>query len=270
MRPPHSLSSIVVPAVALSAACSAPPTAQMQSGRTLLAIFAHPDDESSVGPVLARYAAEGVGVHLAVATDGRLGAAPHSGIPAGDRLAAARAEEMKAAAATLGIHPPILFGLHDQMKMGEGLAAMLGQLQVLREEVSKLFTTLQPDVVITWGPSGWTGHPDHRLVGSVVTEVFAGYVWKKPARLYYPELPAGRLPAGSPEQLATVDMRYLTVRVPVSDADFEKAKAAWLCHKSQYTPGQVEALHRLLAASLVGTAYFRPFVPDQAVKASLF
>jgi LmbE family N-acetylglucosaminyl deacetylase len=238
--------------------------------RTLLAVFAHPDDEATVSPVLARYAAEGVKVHLAIATDGRLGVTAHAGIPAGDGLAAVRSKEMTCAAGALGIEPPIMFGLHDQLKMGEGLAALSDQLQTLRERVTSLFTTLKPDVVLTWGPSGWTGHHDHRLVGSVVTEVFQSRAWDKPSQLYYAAIPTGSLPASGPMPLATVDPRYLTVRIPVSDADYEKAKASWLCHRSQYTPETIEGMHQLLKASLKGTAYFHPLIAAPGERTSLF
>jgi hypothetical protein len=53
-------------------------------GKVILAIFAHPDDEEWVAPVLAKYAEEGVSVYLVVATDGRFGVTPHAKIPAGD------------------------------------------------------------------------------------------------------------------------------------------------------------------------------------------
>jgi LmbE family N-acetylglucosaminyl deacetylase len=238
--------------------------------RTLLAIFAHPDDESTVSPVLAKYAAEGVTVHLAVATDGRLGVTQHAGIPAGDRLAAVRSEELKCAAEKLGIQPPITFGLHDQLKTGEGFQAFQEQLRTLRDNVTRLFTTLKPDVILTWNASGWTGHPDHRLVGSVVTEVFVGQAWEKPTQLYYAGIPTGSLPAGAPIQLATVDPRYLTVRIPVSEADYGKAKASWLCHKSQYTPETIEGMHQMIKTSLKGTTYFQPFGTESAEHFSLF
>src|SRR5258706_16214611 len=152
--------------------------------KVVLAIFAHPDDESTVSAVLAKYAAEGVSVYVAVATDGRLGATPHSGIPAGDSLAAVRVGEMKCAAEQLGVHPPIIMGMHDLLNMHEGLGALSGQLDTIRKTVAKLFTELKPDVVLTWGPAGWTGHHDHRLLGSVVTEGFASQPWTKPMHLY--------------------------------------------------------------------------------------
>src|SRR5258706_11801735 len=227
--------------------------------KVVLAIFAHPDDESTISAVLAKYAAEGVSVYVAVATDGRLGATPHSGIPAGDSLAAVRAKEMKCAAEQLGIHPPVMMGMHDQLKMREGLSALSGQLDTIRENVTKLFTDLKPDVVITWGPSGWTGHHDHRLVGSVVTEVFASKTWTKTMRLYYPELATGSLPMDIPYPLTTVDPRYLTIKVSASEKDYDKGLASLLCHKSQYTPEFAEKLHQLVRATQKGIAYFRPF-----------
>lgn len=128
------------------------PTNNPPTERTLLAIFAHPDDEATVGPVLAKYAAEGVTVYLAIATDGRYGVTGHAKIPAGDSLASVRAEEAKCAAEKLGIQPPIMFGLHDQLRMGEGYGPVHDQLNTMREKVKALFTTLKPDASRTWVP----------------------------------------------------------------------------------------------------------------------
>ena len=177
---------------------------------------------------------------------------------------------MSCAAEQLRIKPPIMFGLHDQLKMGEGMGPLSDQLRVLRENVTKLFTTLKPDVVLTWGPSGWTGHLDHRLVGAVVTEVFQSQAWDKPSQLYFGAIPTGSLPATSPMQLATVDSRYLTVRVPVSEADFERARASLHCHKSQYTPQNIEGMLQLIKASMKGVVYFQPLIAVPAPKTSLF
>ena len=89
------------------------------AGETLLAVFAHPDDESTVSPILARYAREGVDVTVAIATDGRLGFREHAGIPAGDELAAVRREEMECAAGNLGIEL-VPFEYHDQRRADDG------------------------------------------------------------------------------------------------------------------------------------------------------
>jgi LmbE family N-acetylglucosaminyl deacetylase len=245
------------------------PAPEAERAPVLLAIFAHPDDEASVSAVLAKYAAAGVRVHLAIATDGRLGVSAHAGIPAGDSLAAARDAELQCAADKLGLQAPIRFGLHDQLRMAEGLEPYSAQLNELRERVRQLFEQLQPDAVITWGPSGWTGHPDHRMVSAVVTEVFQTKHWTRPAQLYYPALPTRALPASTPFPMATVDETFLTTRVPVEQQHYDTAKAAWLCHRSQYTPEQIEQLHRSLVSAQQGTAHFQPLVPASRPTKSL-
>jgi hypothetical protein len=93
---------------------SLPPGTAAQAGRhKLVAVFAHPDDERIVGPLLARYAREGHDMYLVIATDGRKGVREHAGIPAGDSLAHVRAGEARCAARELGIHPPTLLGFED-------------------------------------------------------------------------------------------------------------------------------------------------------------
>jgi LmbE family N-acetylglucosaminyl deacetylase len=250
--------------------CQSPTTQEATGPRTLLAIFAHPDDEATVSHVLAKYAAEGVTVYLAIATDGRYGVTEHAKIPAGDSLAAVRTEEAKCAAEKLGIQPPIFFSLHDQLKMGEGFGPVHDQLNTMRDKVKELFSTLKPDVVITWGASGWTGHHDHRLVSTVVTEVFQCQQWEKPTQLYYSAIPTGNLPSDSLMQLATVDSSFLPIKIPIAEAYYEKARASWHCHKSQYTPETIEGMHQLIKASLKGTAYFQPLVASSAEKNTLF
>jgi LmbE family N-acetylglucosaminyl deacetylase len=166
-----------------------PPILAQDSPRTLLAVFAHPDDEEVITALLARYAREGVDVHLAIATDGQKGERKQAGIPAGEALAAARAEEARCSCKALGIHPPILMGLVDgELYKRENQAALL-------REVARLFAELKPDVVITWGPDGVTGHTDHRLVSSLVTQVFQAAEGDTPGQLFYAGLPAERLEA---------------------------------------------------------------------------
>ncbi|HEY7638183.1 MAG TPA: PIG-L deacetylase family protein [Steroidobacteraceae bacterium] len=262
---------IALVCVLLLTQCTSPPVQESSKReKRLLAVFAHPDDESTVGAVLAKYAAAGVKVYLATATDGRLGFNEFAGIPAGDALAAARVKELQCATQKLGINPPIMFGLYDQLKMGEGLQAYLGQMRELRDRVTKLFEELQPDAVITWGPSGWTGHPDHRLVGDIVTEVFQSRQWQRPAQLYYPALKTPSDPAAARAgDSATVDESFLTVRIAVTPADYEKGKAALQCHRSQFKPEQMEQLSQGLIAAQAGIAHFQPAIAGKGKKDSL-
>src|SRR5207247_9564824 len=106
-------------AVVLCAGCRVRPgvsgstASHPADGRTLVAVVAHPDDETIVSPVLAHYARDGAHVYVVVATDGRKGVAKHAGIRRGDSLAAVRAGEARCSARELGIQPPILLGFED-------------------------------------------------------------------------------------------------------------------------------------------------------------
>lgn len=263
MRKYRSLAAVLVVTGSLIAQYT---SAQKQ---TILAIFAHPDDEQSVSPVLAKYAEAGVNVYVAIATDGRYGASEHFGVDDPDSLTAIRKDEITCMASRLGINPPIMMGLHDQLRMQEGMDTMSVQLFAIRSKVEELFTSLKPDVVITWGHTGMTGHPDHRMVGNVVTEVFASKKWTKPARLYYTELVSGSIPANI-NWLSTVDSSYLNVRIPVTGTQIEKARKAWDCYKSQYTPQSEKELQNLFWTSQKGISYFRSFSGTGKIEKTLF
>ena len=247
---------------------SIPSFSQSAKGKTLIAIFAHPDDEQTTAAVLAHYAAEGANVYLVTATDGRLGIAPHAHIPEGDSLAAVRKKELYCAAEALGIHPPIMLGLHDQMDMREGMGGVTRSLDSIRRALRKIFAELNPDVIITWGGSAWTGHPDHMLVGDVVTEIYASKKWPKNPRLFYIELPTGSLPPNL--NFATTDPRYLSAEIHVTADDVKKALASWSCHKSQYTQETINNMHSLLWKGDSPVAYFRPFIATKGTIKSLF
>lgn len=223
----------------------------------LVAVFAHPDDERIVGPLLARYAREGNDVYLVIATDGRKGVRDHAGIPAGDSLAHVRAEEARCAARQLGIHPPILLGFEDA-----GLATF-ASLEGLEAKVDSVLRALQPDAVISFGPEGGTGHPDHRLVGDVVTQVVQGGGGGGgiSQALYYPSLPTERMTDAPPAQptIATLPQRYLTVAVPFTPADLEAGRRSFACHRTQYTPTEMDAINRYLAHGWGGRVHLRPW-----------
>ena len=207
------------------------------SPHTLVAVFAHPDDETIVSPVLAHYARLGEKVYVVIATDGRRGVSRHAGIPAGDRLAAVRAGEARCSAQELGVHPPILLGLPDAGLAvispwpGEPLDRMAKRLETTLKE-------LHPDAVITWGPEGGYGHADHRLVGDVVTQLFQAGAVPSPARLYYVGFTAERI-ANSPRwygfHMYPTAPELLTATVPFDDRDRAAARRSLGCHRSQAT-----------------------------------
>ena len=131
----------------------------------IVAVFAHPDDERIIGPLLSRLARQGRETHLVIATDGAKGVRDFARIPAGPELAAARVKEANCAARRLGVRQLHLLGLPDA-----GLASFAA-LGNLRTALVSIIDSIRPAAIITFGPEGGTGHPDHRLVGDVVTQI---------------------------------------------------------------------------------------------------
>lgn len=236
-----------------------------QSSRTLLAVFAHPDDELLVSPLLSTYARRGVRVYVAIATDGEKGVSPHAGIPAGPKLASVRADEARCSCRAMGVEPPILLGFKDG-ETGQIAAPPWKHLAEMREAIAKVFARLRPDAAITFGPDGGYGHPDHRLVGTLVTELVQGGAPGAPATLLYPGFPEERLeklpPSGYP--WAPTESRFLTVRVPYDASDIAASRAAMNCHKSQFPPDAVEPLVQFMTHVFDGRIYLRPWTGSSA------
>src|SRR4026207_1738242 len=92
--------SIRAVAVALGLGLSHPALAQVS--RPIVAVFAHPDDERIIGPLLSRLARERRETHLVIATDGAKGIRDFAKIPAGAELAAARPQDALCAASPAG------------------------------------------------------------------------------------------------------------------------------------------------------------------------
>jgi LmbE family N-acetylglucosaminyl deacetylase len=234
---------------------SAPVVLPAQTNRTVVAAFAHPDDERVIGPLLSRLSREGWDTHLVIATDGSKGVTPHGGIPAGPALAEARAKESQCAADRLGVKHLHLLGLED------GGLASFATLGRLRTEMANLLGRVRPAVVITFGPEGGTGHPDHRLVGNVTSQVVQTDSLHRSIDLLYATLPSERLNAGpqSTPRVNGVAESLLTVRVPFEERDLAAGRESFACHRTQYTPVQMDAINKTLAYAWNGQAWLRPW-----------
>jgi N-acetylglucosamine malate deacetylase 2 len=142
----------------------------------LLAVFAHPDDESfAAGGTLARYAAAGIEVVIVSATRGEAGV---RGVEA-EQAGALREAELRRAAVELGASQVHFLGYLD------------GSLPDLdpNDAVDRLIALLnqvRPQVLITFGPDGISGHPDHVAVSRWVTAAFEAMNGPDaPRKLYY-------------------------------------------------------------------------------------
>lgn len=241
--------------IALSLIALVPLATRAQASRPVVAIFAHPDDERIVAPLLSRLARQGRVTHLVIATDGSQGTRDFAHIPAGAPLAAARAKEASCAANRLGVRRLHMLGLPD------GGLASFEVLGKLRARLVAIIDSLEPAAILTFGPEGGTGHPDHRLVGDVVSQIVQADGRYAKIDLLYASLPAERLRT-APKANPTVNgmaESLLTVRVPFDDQDLAAQREEFGCHKTQYSQTEMDAVNKYLAYAWNGTVWLRPW-----------
>ncbi len=217
----------------------------------LLAVFAHPDDESmGTGGALAKYSAEGVETYLLCATRGQRGwwdsEGPNPGL---EGVANIRTKELENAGKVLGLKEihflDYVDGDLDQADSNEAVGRIVAQVRRIR-----------PQVVVTFAHDGAYGHPDHIAISqftnaALVCAADASYVDAenqpphRVSKLYY---------FVDSEEIAEFFTKYLgAIEFPVDDQVRGEApwkdwmittrvdvssywKTAWeaiLCHKSQ-------------------------------------
>ncbi|MDO6472372.1 PIG-L family deacetylase [Maribacter sp. 1_MG-2023] len=243
------------------------------NGKTLMAIFAHPDDEIVISPILSKYQKEGVNIHLVIVTDGSKGVTPHANIPAGELLAEIRAEEALCVTKTLGINPPIFLSYID------GDLAQKENINSLDEKIDSLFTKYRPNTVISFGPGGQYGHPDHRIVSNVVTEVFQRETSESLQNLLYYGYPKEisntnvnfntDLVQWLNDNLKRTQKRFLTYRIPFNEEDLLLGHTASDCHKSQYIPEAIDDLIKIVGQA-DSVIYFRSWNGSNEIKNNIF
>ena len=158
-------------------------------GRSLLAVFAHPDDESiACGGLLAWCASLGADVSLLCMTHGELG-----------QGAGARGQELEAAARALGIGAVTLHDYED------GMLPWLSA-DALRSEIERAIRACRSEVVITFDADGLYWHPDHIAVHELTTAAVTALGNAAPA-LYYVTLPSGSMRAVADHAAAALRCR---------------------------------------------------------------
>jgi len=163
----------------------------------------------------------------------------------------------------LGAKSPIFFGLMDG-DLGAMTSPIGKNTEAAVDQVKQLLDRLHPDAIVTWGPDGGYGHPDHRLVSDAVTQ--AVQASPEPYRLLYVELEANSLKKnakGFLKEFYGTEARYLTVRVPYTPADLKIANDSFQCHASQYTPEERQEDMGFLDLVYQGRITFRPWFGDQ-------
>ena len=190
----------------------------------LLAIFAHPDDESfRPGGTLALLAQKGVRVQVLTATRGQAGSRGDPPLCSPAELPALREAELRCACAALGLQPPILLDYQD------------GQLaeadpETLITETLAFVRKLRPQILLSFGADGLSGHPDHIAIGLAAVEAFRRA--EDVSALYTLAVPRSLAETLGMKQIRAVPDEAITLTVDVSSV-WESKMSAIRCHRTQ-------------------------------------
>jgi len=163
-------------------------------------VFGHPDDETfCAGGTFARYAGQGAEIMVVSATRGQAGQIRDAAAGTRRTIAAVREAELRLACHRLGITRVRCLDHVDGTLADAGFPALV-------DEVAEVIGEFGPDAVITFGPDGGYGHPDHVTISAVTTAACQqaagpgpGPGWAaagaagRPPRLYYRCFPPGDL-----------------------------------------------------------------------------
>jgi len=190
----------------------------------LLAVFAHPDDETfRPGGTLALLARGGVRVQVLTATRGEAGACGDPPLCTPRDLPARRERELECACAALGVESLRFLGYAD------GHLAEADAECLIAQTVAAIRAT-GAQALLSFGPDGLSGHPDHIAIGRCAAEAFhrVGNV----AALYTVAVPASLAQALGMRQVRPVPDAEIALVVDVSAA-WEAKLAAIRCHATQ-------------------------------------
>jgi LmbE family N-acetylglucosaminyl deacetylase len=153
--------------------------ASSETQPTLLAVLAHPDDESfGMGGTLALYARRGAAVHLITATRGEAGTVDPRHLSEGISIAELRSEhELHCAAEILGLAGVHILGYRDSGMPGspdnEHPQALVAQpAEEVAGRIAEIIRQVRPQVVVTHDPIGGYRHPDHIAVHDATVLAF--------------------------------------------------------------------------------------------------
>ena len=178
------------------------------SDKSILAILAHPDDETfGMGGTLALYARRGASVHLLCATRGEAGTVDPEHLRGFSSIAERREAELRCAAEKLGLDSVYFLNYRDSGMPGspdnhhaEALAA--ADLDSVVARIVPYIRSIRPQVVITFDPIGGYKHPDHIAIHKATVKSFQlagdpvyqdGQPPYQPSKLYYQTIPKGFL-----------------------------------------------------------------------------
>ena len=230
------------------------------TGRSLLAVFAHPDDESiACGGLLALCADRGVRVALLCATHGE-----NRGGVRDEGWFVQRARELDDAARILGTSEVVLLDYRD---------GFLPWAADLSDRIEQEIRRLHPDAVVTFGKDGLYWHPDHIAICEATTAAVDAMGEEGPA-LYYVTMPPGQMRRVFDEADFGHDASVLSPLLGVANPDAfgvgaapptlvidvsacaQRKLAALKCHRSQIDGGAFASMSEADAARFFAVEHF--------------
>ncbi|MEM7344086.1 MAG: PIG-L family deacetylase [Chloroflexota bacterium] len=263
--------------------------------KKLLAIFAHPDDEGAIAGTLAAYARQGVEVSLICTTRGEVGEISDPALATPETLGEVRTKELETACEVLGIQNLHFLGYRDSGMQGtpeneDPRSLVQADSEEAIERLVGLMRQLKPDVVVTFEPFGWYGHPDHQTTGRFATAAYerlddaaaypaAGSPWQ-PQRLYQAVMPASNfekimaiakeydIDMSGFEQLPLDILRETESQVThILDqrALYDVRQTAMMAHKTQFGEDSIfQKIPEQVAQETFGKDYFIQVYPEPA------
>ena len=192
--------------------------------RRLLAVFAHPDDETyRPGGTLALLAKAGVRVHVLTATRGEAGSCgdPPRCIP--DALPIIREAELRCACRELGLEEPVIMGLPD------GQLSSLDPKEI-QTKILEAIAAFHPQIILSFGPHGISGHPDHIAIGRSALNAYRQC--EDILAFYSIVVPSSIVKSMSLPNLHATPDNQITHTIDISEVWMSKLKAI-ACHQTQ-------------------------------------
>lgn len=218
------------------------------SEKRLLAVFPHPDDETfRVGGTLALLAKRDVKVQVLTATRGQAGSCGQPPFCSQDELPAVREKELRCACHALGLAPPILLNYQD------GKLSEVNSERVV-SDIMAVIHELRPQMMITFGEDGLSGHSDHIAIGRFALNAFnqSSHV----SVLYTPVVPVSIAEKLGMAQINAVADEKITYIVDVVEVWHAKM-AAIRCHRTQFGESPILSRDPQNQRLFLGTEHFR-------------
>ncbi|MGA8943011.1 MAG: PIG-L deacetylase family protein, partial [Thermoactinomyces sp.] len=190
----------------------------------ILYVFAHPDDETfCCGGTICHFHQLGMNQTLFCATHGEAGKTGNPPLCTQAELGTVRLQELQTALSILGMDQLVIKNWGDGRLSQQPFTSIVKQLQSVMEDI-------RPDLVITFPPSGISGHPDHKIIQKATVAAIQKISF--PTKLYYIVIPES-IARFYPVPILSAPDEYVSKKIDVTPYH-QKIAQALSAHKTQH------------------------------------